>query len=68
MRYWWVNQNQTYRTEVRGSFIWSLKQNANGARNKVYDNRESRTNGDHLEGRFRLLRDGRPGNETGQRS
>ncbi len=21
MRYWWVNQNQTYKTEVRGSFM-----------------------------------------------
>jgi hypothetical protein len=22
MRYWWVNQNQTYRAEVPGSFMW----------------------------------------------
>jgi hypothetical protein len=28
MRYWWVNQNQTFRHEVRGSFMWSSKQNA----------------------------------------
>src|SRR5688572_24428408 len=34
MRYWWVNQNQTYRAEVRGSFMWSPKRNANGARNQ----------------------------------
>ena len=32
MRYWCVNQNQTYKAEVRGSFMWSPKQNANGAR------------------------------------
>lgn len=32
MRYWWVNQNQTWRHEVRGSFLWSPKQNANGMR------------------------------------
>ena len=38
MRYWWVNQNQTYKAEVRGSFMWSPKQNANGARNKFYEN------------------------------
>src|SRR5581483_6890351 len=38
MRYWWVNQNQTYRAEVRGSFMWSPKQNANGAHNQFYDN------------------------------
>jgi putative restriction endonuclease len=38
MRYWWVNQNQTYRAEIRGSFMWSPKQNANGARNQFYEN------------------------------
>jgi hypothetical protein len=38
MRYWWVNQNQTYKAEVRGSFMWSPKQNANGARNQFYEN------------------------------
>jgi hypothetical protein len=37
MRYWWVNQNQTYTTEVRGNFMWSPKTNANGARNPFYD-------------------------------
>lgn len=37
MRYWWVNQNQTYATEVRGNFMWSPKANANGARNPFYD-------------------------------
>ncbi len=37
MRYWWVNQNQTYRHEVRGGYLWSPKRNANGARNPFYD-------------------------------
>jgi putative restriction endonuclease len=37
MRYWWVNQNQTYQTEIRGNFMWSPKTNANGARNPFYD-------------------------------
>jgi putative restriction endonuclease len=37
MRYWWVNQNQTYRAEIRGNFMWSPKTNANGARNPFYD-------------------------------
>src|SRR5882762_6654433 len=41
MRYWWVNQNQTYRAEVRGSFMWSPKHNANGARNQFYENTTS---------------------------
>ena len=25
MRYWWVNQNQTYRHEVAGGYLWSPK-------------------------------------------
>ena len=37
MRYWWVNQNQTYRTEIRGNFMWSPKTNVNGVRNPFYD-------------------------------
>ena len=37
MRYWWVNQNQTYRHEVQGSYLWSPKRNANGARNPFYE-------------------------------
>ena len=37
MRLWWVNQNQTYRHEVRGGYLWSPKRNANGVRNPFYD-------------------------------
>ena len=37
MRYWWVNQNQTYRHEVAGNYVWSPKRNANGHRNPFYD-------------------------------
>ena len=48
MRYWWVNQNQTYRAEVRGSFMWSPKQNANGARNQLYENMREVSPIDHL--------------------
>jgi putative restriction endonuclease len=46
MRYWWVNQNQTHRAEVRGSFMWSPKQNANGARNQFYENMREVSPGD----------------------
>jgi hypothetical protein len=38
MRYWWVNQNQTYSHEVGGGYLWSPKTNANGARNQFYEN------------------------------
>ena len=37
MRYWWVNQNQTYRHEIEGGYLWSPKRNANGARNPFYE-------------------------------
>jgi putative restriction endonuclease len=37
MRYWWVNQNQTYRHELAGGYLWSPKRNANGARNPFYE-------------------------------
>jgi hypothetical protein len=46
MRYWWVNQNQTYRDEVRGSFMWSPKRNANNARNPFYDTMREVSPGD----------------------
>jgi len=46
MRYWWVNQNQTYRAEVRGSFMWSPKRNANGVRNRFYENMREVSPGD----------------------
>ena len=37
MRYWWVNQNQTYRHEVGGGYLWSPKRKANQAQNPFYD-------------------------------
>ncbi len=37
VRYWWVNQNATYRHEVRGGYLWSPKRNSNGRRNPFYE-------------------------------
>ena len=37
MRYWWVNQNQTYKHEVLGGYLWSPKRKKNGDRNPFYD-------------------------------
>lgn len=37
MRFWWVNQKQTYRHEVPGGYLWSPKRNSNGARNPFYE-------------------------------
>jgi HNH endonuclease len=46
MRYWWVNQNQTYRHEVQGGYLWSPKRNANGVRNPFYESMREVAPGD----------------------
>ena len=37
MRFWWVNQNQTFRAEVGGGYLWSPKRKSNGGRNPFYE-------------------------------
>lgn len=37
MRYWWVNQNQIFRQEIEGGYLWSPKRNKNGHRNPFYE-------------------------------
>jgi hypothetical protein len=37
MRYWWVNQNQTFHQEIDGGYLWSPKRNRNGNRNPFYE-------------------------------
>lgn len=37
MRYWWVNQNQTYRHEIEGGYLWSPKRKTNNQRNPFYE-------------------------------
>jgi hypothetical protein len=46
MAYWWVNQNQTYRHEVQGGYLWSPKRNVNGARNPFYESMREVAPGD----------------------
>jgi putative restriction endonuclease len=46
MRYWWVNQNQTYRQEQQGGYLWSPKRRADGAFNHYYDMMHVVTPGD----------------------
>ncbi len=46
MKYWWVNQNQTYDHEVNGGYLWSPKTKANGDRNHFYDTMTQVTPGD----------------------
>ncbi len=44
--YWWANQNQTYRDEIHGGFLWSPKTRADGARNQFYENMKDVSPGD----------------------
>lgn len=37
MRYGWVNQNQTFRQEIDGGYLWSPKRNRNGHHNPFYE-------------------------------
>lgn len=46
MRYWWVNQNQTYKFEVPGGFLWSPKTRADGGGNYFYNTMEQVRTGD----------------------
>ncbi len=46
MRYWWANQNQTYRHEISGGYLWSPKRNANKACNPFYESMREVSPGD----------------------
>lgn len=46
MRYWWVNQNQTFRQEIGGGYLWSPKRNKNGHRNPFYESMREVAPGD----------------------
>jgi hypothetical protein len=37
LRYWWVNQNQTFDQEFSGGYLWSPKRKNGGARNPFYE-------------------------------
>jgi len=37
MQYWWVNQNQTFKHERAGGYLWSPQRKADGNRNPFYE-------------------------------
>jgi len=37
MRYWWVNQNQTFKQERAGGYLWSPKRKSDDSRNPFYE-------------------------------
>lgn len=46
MRFWWVNQNQTYEQETSGGYLWSPKRNSDGGRNPFYESMREVSPGD----------------------
>lgn len=46
MRFWWVNQNQTFRHEFSGGYLWSPKRSSNLARNPFYESMREVSPGD----------------------
>lgn len=38
MKFWWVNQNQTFESEIGGGYLWSPKTRKDGGRNQFYEN------------------------------
>lgn len=46
VRYWWVNQKQTYRHEIGGGYLWSPKRRSDHSRNQFYENMKEVAPGD----------------------
>jgi hypothetical protein len=46
MRYWWMNQNQTYKQEIQAGYLWSPKRNANGGCNSLCESMREVSPGD----------------------
>lgn len=46
MRYWWVNQNKTYRHEVAGGYLWSPKRKKGNQLNPFYESMREVAPGD----------------------
>jgi len=46
VRFWWVNQNQTFAAEVDGGYLWSPKRSKGGRYNLFYENMREVSPGD----------------------
>jgi hypothetical protein len=46
MRYWWVNQKQTYQHEVPGGYLWSPQRKRDNSRNPFYESMREVAPGD----------------------
>jgi hypothetical protein len=45
-KYWWVNQNQTFKQEFEGGYLWSPRRNRDGGFNPFYENMREMAPGD----------------------
>lgn len=45
-KYWWVNQNQTFKQEFEGGYLWSPRKNKNGRYSHYYENMREVAPGD----------------------
>jgi len=45
-KYWWVNQNQTFKQEFEGGYLWSPRKNRNGGYSHYYENMREVAPGD----------------------
>jgi hypothetical protein len=48
MRFWWVNQNQTFRQEFGGGYLWSPQRKRDGTRNAFYESMREVSPGDMI--------------------
>src|ERR1700722_10413309 len=59
MAFWWVNQNQTWRHEIFGEYLWSPRLDARGRQSHFYDNMTLLAVGDmvfsHFDGALRYV-------------
>lgn len=46
MKFWWVNQNRTWKQEIGGEYMWSPKKSSNNKNLIYYDNMKLVKNGD----------------------
>ena len=46
MKFWWVNQNRTWKQEIGGEYMWSPKKSSNNKKLVYYDNMKLVKNGD----------------------
>ena len=46
MRYGWVNQNQTFRQDISGGYLWSPKRSQGDRRNPFYESMREVSPGD----------------------